>query len=141
MDNLHKRKVIIVNACPMCLSDEESVDYLLLNCVVAHKPWNMLLSSFQCSWVLPRTITDLYYAWKLPISSPKWKILWCLSFFATSRTLWKERNQRSFEGKPSLEDIFLRTRICITHWVSTLPDLWGLPLNFILFNWMEVALF
>ena len=49
MDNLRKRKVFIVYACPMRLSHEESVDHLLVNCGVVDKLLNMLLSSFQCS--------------------------------------------------------------------------------------------
>lgn len=36
MDNLHRRKKIIVNACPMCLADE-AVDHLLLRCRVAQE--------------------------------------------------------------------------------------------------------
>ena len=35
MDNLRRRRVLVVNACPMCLSDEESIDHLLLNCKTA----------------------------------------------------------------------------------------------------------
>ena len=44
MDNLCQRKVPIVNAFPMHLSDEESFDHLLLNCTVAHKLRNMLFA-------------------------------------------------------------------------------------------------
>lgn len=120
--------------CPMCLSEEESVDHLLLHGVVAHKIWNMLLDSFQCSWVLHHTINDLYQTWSLPFASPKGKILWSLSF-AIIWTLWKERNQLSFEGNSSSSEyIFFRMRICTAHWVSTLPEFWGLQSNIILFN-------
>lgn len=49
--------------------------------------------------------------------------------------LWKERNQLSFEGNSSSsEDTFFRMRICTAHWVSTLPEFWGLQSNIILFN-------
>lgn len=34
LDNLRKRKIIVVNACPMCLGDEELVEHLLLKCKV-----------------------------------------------------------------------------------------------------------
>lgn len=35
MDNLRRRKKILVNTCPMCFADKETVDYLLLNCKMA----------------------------------------------------------------------------------------------------------
>ena len=49
MDNLCRRRKIIVNAYPMCLADEESVDHLLLNCRVAKGLWFEVLSWFHCS--------------------------------------------------------------------------------------------
>lgn len=46
LDNLHKWKTVVVNACPMCLADEESVDHLLLKCKLAQRLWNSVLSWF-----------------------------------------------------------------------------------------------
>ena len=46
-DNLRRRKVCIVNACPMCLADEETVDYLFLNCKVAQFLWKSVFSWFD----------------------------------------------------------------------------------------------
>ena len=34
MDNLRRQGLIIVNACPMCLASEQSIDHLL-NCPIA----------------------------------------------------------------------------------------------------------
>lgn len=34
LDNLRRRRLIVVNACPMCLNDEETVDHLLVQCRV-----------------------------------------------------------------------------------------------------------
>lgn len=39
MDNLHKRKIIIVNACPMCLAGEQTVYHLLLFCKMEQGLW------------------------------------------------------------------------------------------------------
>ena len=38
MDNLRRRGLIIVNACPICFEDEESIDHLL-NCPIAQHLW------------------------------------------------------------------------------------------------------
>ena len=35
MENLRRRGKVVVNGCPMCLSEEETMDHLLLNCKVA----------------------------------------------------------------------------------------------------------
>ena len=47
MDNLRRRKMIMVNACPMCLTEEESVDHLLLKCKLANSIWLSILRWFQ----------------------------------------------------------------------------------------------
>ena len=58
-DNLCRHRKIIVNACPMCLADEESIDHLLWNCKVAQGLWSKVLSRFHCSWAHPRSICGL----------------------------------------------------------------------------------
>lgn len=42
-DNLHKCKLILINVCPLCLRDAESVDYLLSSCSIACTLWNSVL--------------------------------------------------------------------------------------------------
>lgn len=57
----------------------------------------------------------------LIIDSSKGKIMWCLSFFATIWAIWKERNQRCFEGKSSSSaDVVARARFSVASWVSIL---------------------
>lgn len=61
-------KRIVVNACPLCLSAEESLDPLLLNCKVAFRLWDLVLAKFDCRWVLPNSIPDLFQSWKLAVA-------------------------------------------------------------------------
>ena len=82
IDNLRKRGKIIVNACPICLEDEENADHPLLQCRCAVKIWNSVLSQFGCSWVMPEGIQQLFEAWNSPIGNPKGKELWSLSFLS-----------------------------------------------------------
>jgi hypothetical protein len=63
MDNLQKRHIIVVNRCCMCKRDGESVGYLLLHGEVACAIWNVFLSRFELSWVMPRQVFDLYACW------------------------------------------------------------------------------
>lgn len=53
MDNLHWCKMIIAMLALSAFSAEESVDHLLLNCMVAHEILKSILRGFECSQVLP----------------------------------------------------------------------------------------
>lgn len=50
IDNLHCQNRVLVNACPMCLADEEIVDHLLLRCKVAQAVWSSVFRWFDCCW-------------------------------------------------------------------------------------------
>jgi hypothetical protein len=63
MDNLHKRRIIVVDRCFMCKRNGKSVDYLLLYCEVACAIWNVFFNRFGLSWVMPRRVVDLYACW------------------------------------------------------------------------------
>jgi hypothetical protein len=96
VDNLRKRKIIIVDRCYLCKRDGETVDHLLLHCDVASTLWNHVVSRFGMSWVMPRRVVNLFACWwkaGKSRSTAVWKmvpicILWCV---------WKERNLRCFE--------------------------------------------
>ncbi|RWR75099.1 Reverse transcriptase zinc-binding domain-containing protein [Cinnamomum micranthum f. kanehirae] len=139
MDNLRLRHILLVNACPLCLADEESVDHLLFHCKQMRALWSAILYEFNCSWVMSQSIQDLFHQWATPIYTSKGKIMWCLSFLACVWTIWKERNRRCFEGiASSKEDLIFRLKFCIASWVSYLPDFWGLSTDAIMFNWREI---
>ena len=76
MDNLRKRGRIVVNGCAMCFRDDELVDHLLLNCKVAQFIWRSVVEWFDCCWVFPKSLPDLFQAWKAPIGTPRGKELW-----------------------------------------------------------------
>jgi hypothetical protein len=59
MDNLRKRRVIVINRCCMCKRDGESVDHLLIHCDVASALWSVIFSHFGLAWVMPRRVPDL----------------------------------------------------------------------------------
>jgi hypothetical protein len=53
LDNLRKKRVIVIDRCCMCKMNGESVDHLLLHCEVARALWNAIFSRFSLSWVMP----------------------------------------------------------------------------------------
>lgn len=54
--NLKKRCVIVIQLCFVCKGNEESVDFLLLCCVVASSLWQIAISLFG---LLCRLVVDL----------------------------------------------------------------------------------
>jgi len=98
LDNLRKKRVIVIDKCCKCKMNRESVDHLFLYCEVARALWNALFSRFSLSWVMPLRVLDLFACWWTGgrfRSAVVWKmfpccLLWCL---------WRERNDRHFEDK------------------------------------------
>ena len=113
IDNLRKRRVLIIDWCCMCKSNGESVSHLLLHCPIAQELWNMIFTLFGTVWVMPRGVYDLFACWSGKVgksdSGAIWKavphcLMWCL---------WRERNSRTFLGEeqsvPALKFTFLQT--------------------------------
>lgn len=71
IDDLRRQNMIIISACLLSLAAEESVDHDLLNCTMTHQVQNSILSWFECSWVLPRGIVELFEAWNSKQDPPK----------------------------------------------------------------------
>ncbi|XP_059629880.1 uncharacterized protein LOC132272811 [Cornus florida] len=88
-DNLRRRSQVVVNRWFMCLSDEESVDHLLIHCSLARECWDLMLGLFGFYWVMPGSARGLIEAWRgCPVgalSQDAWK----------STPLW--RDHRSLE--------------------------------------------
>jgi hypothetical protein len=92
MENLSRRRIIIVSWCCMCKADGESVDHLLLHCGYAKELWDMVFVMFGIHWVMPKRVIDLFYCWQGKFGWHQnitiWKaiphcLMWCL---------WRERN-------------------------------------------------
>ena len=92
LDNLRRRGRIVVNGCPRPHVFKREVS----------GPSHVILRSvgewFDCCWVFPRTIPELFQAWRAPTGVPRGKELWRLTFLLVLWTIWKERNSRCFKG-------------------------------------------
>ena len=123
MDNLRRHGVVLINACPLCLSAEETVDHLLLNCSFTQAIWTSTMDCFGCNWVFPRSILELFDAWKFGFQSKRGRLLWRSSFVANIWAVWKERNRRCFEDCSfPLVVVAMRARFLAASWVSVLPE-------------------
>jgi len=52
LDNLRKKTIIVMEWCYMCKTCGESIDHLLLQCMVATELWNTILQLFGVVWVM-----------------------------------------------------------------------------------------
>ena len=55
IDNLRKKKVLILDWCYMCKSNAESVDHLLLHCPIVFELWFVVFTLFGIYWAMPKT--------------------------------------------------------------------------------------
>ena len=80
----------------MCRCNGETVEHLLLHCPVVDVLWNWVYQAFGIHWVISGTVADLLFSWWNGLghhSSDIWNFVpACLMW-----TIWKERNQRTFE--------------------------------------------
>ena len=86
----------MVNRCCMCCCNEESVDHLLISCLVAHSLWMYMLRLFGIDWVMLGFVIDLFFCWYQWLgkhNSDIWNLVpGCLMW-----NIWAERNWRFFE--------------------------------------------
>ena len=92
IDKLRRRNPVLVNGCPMCLKDEETVHHLLIHCQFAYRVWMVVINMFEMKWVMPRTVADLFIQWRLRSKFSRARVLWKSILYATLWKLWLERN-------------------------------------------------
>ena len=63
VDNLRKRRVIIIDWCYMCKAHGKTVNHLLLHYTVAQELWSLIFALFGIAWVMPRGVVDLLSCW------------------------------------------------------------------------------
>ncbi|KAG5575132.1 hypothetical protein H5410_055266 [Solanum commersonii] len=77
----------------------ETVNHLFLHCKWTNQLWRIFSSLRKSTWVKPRNIVQLLNCWinvgNTTIKEERWKIVPACIWW----TVWKERNQRCFEGK------------------------------------------
>ena len=90
----------LANRCCMCCCNAESVDHLLLFCLIAHSLWMYMLRLFGIDWVMPGSVVDLLFCWYHWLGKHSFNI-WNLVLDCLLWTIWTERNWQSFkdEGK------------------------------------------
>ena len=102
IDNLRKRRVLIIDWCCMCKSSGESVNHLLLHCPLAQDLWNLVFTLFGISWVMPRGVEDLFACWSGIRGNLNSGAIWKAAPHCLMWCSWRERNSRTFSGEEQL---------------------------------------
>uniref|UniRef100_A0A0V0H8T7 Putative ovule protein n=2 Tax=Solanum chacoense TaxID=4108 RepID=A0A0V0H8T7_SOLCH len=72
-----------------------------MHCKTAANLWNMFFCILGISWVMPRTSFDMLQSWEGVGRRGSQEDWWRSIPASVWWTLWKERNERSHDGKAS----------------------------------------
>ncbi|KAG2707779.1 hypothetical protein I3760_05G162800 [Carya illinoinensis] len=105
-DNLRKRRIIIADWCCICKGGGESVNHLLLHCDVARTLWNDVFARLALVWMMPKTVEAALASWPSIRGRQSIKAMWKMIPICILWSLWRERNDRTFEDKErSIEEL------------------------------------
>eukprot|EP00268_Persea_americana_P004659 TRINITY_DN11508_c0_g1_i8.p1 TRINITY_DN11508_c0_g1~~TRINITY_DN11508_c0_g1_i8.p1 ORF type:complete len:235 (+),score=26.42 TRINITY_DN11508_c0_g1_i8:575-1279(+) len=138
MDNLRRRRMLVVNACPMCLSDEETIAHLSLNCKTAQFIWKVTLGWFHCCGPLPQPLPALFEYWKMGVGSKRGNVESFILWHFCGAYVKKET--KDAEGLSSTDNqLGERIKHLVAIWASPLTLFKGIAANAIFQNWTEIA--
>ena len=98
LDRLQKWRWQLPNRCFLCSCEEETVNHILLHCIVVRVLWEIVLALFGVQWVFPETVKEVLFSWRDPFVGKKRKKIWNSIPLCIFWTVWKERNRLAFKG-------------------------------------------
>ena len=98
LDRLQKRGWQLPNRCFLCGCEEETVNHIILHCIVVRVLWEIALVLFGIQWVFPETVKEVLSSWRGPFVGKKKKKIWKSISLCIFWTVWKERNRLTFRG-------------------------------------------
>ncbi|KAJ9704891.1 hypothetical protein PVL29_003103 [Vitis rotundifolia] len=98
LDRLQRRGLQLPNCCFLCGCEEETVNHILIHCIVVRNLWDIVLGLVNVKWVFPETVKEVLYSWKGPFVGKKRRKVWNFIPLCIFWTVWKERNRLAFRG-------------------------------------------
>ena len=113
IDNLRKRRIIVLDWCYMCKRCGELVDHLLLHCPVAFELWSLVFCLCGIHWVMPHKVIELFESWQGKFGRHRNIDFWRLVPHCLMWCIWSERNARCFgqceQSLLEIKSFFLHT--------------------------------
>ncbi|WMV10142.1 hypothetical protein MTR67_003527 [Solanum verrucosum] len=98
-ENLNKRKPNLCSSCYLCEEQVETVNHLFLHCKWTDQLWQMFIQKRKIKWTKPGSIKEVLQCWNRDGNAGKNEKRWRIVPACIWWTIWKERNQRCFEGR------------------------------------------
>ncbi|XP_059288373.1 uncharacterized protein LOC132041681 [Lycium ferocissimum] len=96
-----KRGINIASRCTLCKEALETNKHLFLHCKVTAQVWALFINLAKVNWTMPEHTADLLSCWIRRGGSKSQKIWWKTVPACIWWNIWKERNDRIFEGRES----------------------------------------
>ena len=112
--------------CVLCGAEAEESNHLFIHCAFSSEIWRWWLGLWEVSWAFPNNVRDLFVQWRAPFGDKFFKKIWVAIFFIILWSIWKERNDRIFNGVSKhtnqiAELILLRVGWWIKGWGDPFP--------------------
>ena len=89
---------LIVVFCVGVKKKEETVNHILIHCIVVRVLWDIVLGLLGVQWVFPKTVKDVLTCWRGLFVGKKRKKIWKSIPLCIFWTIWKERDRLAFRG-------------------------------------------
>ena len=76
----------------------ETINHLLLHCLIARELGSMEVTLFEVSWVMPKDVVELTARWPGKFRKHRNGVIWNLVPHSLMQGIWRERNAQIFEG-------------------------------------------
>jgi hypothetical protein len=110
-DNLRSRGIVMVGWCCLCRCSGENVAHLLLHCPMARELWNYVFRRFGVDWVISGSVLEHLAGWRNWFGK-HYPDVWNLVPACVMWSLWRERNNRTFEDVELPVDKLIESCMC-----------------------------
>lgn len=100
-----------VSRCILCLNGEEDLDHLYFNCNVSGLIWRTIIGH-EFGWMNFSSYME-WQEWAIKFWSKKESSRIRLLFNVTTDAIWKERNERMYEGKHTDPRVLAQKIVCV----------------------------
>ncbi|RVW16745.1 hypothetical protein CK203_076449 [Vitis vinifera] len=76
LDRLQKRGWQLPNCCFLCGREEETVNHILIHCIIVRVLWDIVIGLSGVQWVFPETVKEVLTSWRGPFVGKKRKKIW-----------------------------------------------------------------